>query len=124
VRTIGTRLAIAVFLTLTCSVPAHADTIQTSVGVTIDALSGKHEVAGGNVDNVNFVPIPIFEIESRYRRTHLRLENIPSVPFSYGDNNAQSTRLGVLNVSLRQALGSSSDSARRSTTSTRTTRAG
>ena len=104
--TFCTRLAIAVFLTLACSVSAYADTIQTSVGVTIDALSGKHEVAGGNVDNVNFVPIPIFEIESRYRRTRLGLENIPSVPFSYGYNNAQSTRLGVLNVSLRQTLGS------------------
>lgn len=90
----------------------------------LGARFGKHEVVGGNVDNLNFVLIPIFEIESRYRRTRLRLENIPSVPFSYGDNNAQSTRLGVLNVSLRQALGSSSDSARRSTTSTRTTRAG
>jgi ribosomal protein L28 len=106
VRAVRTRLAIAASLTLACCVSAHADTIQTSVGVTINALSGKHEVAGGNVDNVNFVPIPIFEIESRYRRTRLRLENIPSVPFSYGDNNAQSTRLGMLNVSLRQALGS------------------
>jgi len=31
----------------------------------LGARSGKHEVVGGNVDNLNFVLIPIFEIESR-----------------------------------------------------------
>lgn len=104
-RTVYSRLAIAAFLTLVCSVPALADTVRTSVGLTIDALSGKHEIAEGRVDNISFVPIPIIELESRYRRTQVRLENIPSVPFTHGDRNSQSTRLGVLNTSIRQFVG-------------------
>ncbi len=67
----------------------------------------KHEVGGGEVDNVNFVPIPIFELESRYRRTQLRLENRPSVSFTYGNDNSQATRLGVLDTSIRQYVGQS-----------------
>ena len=87
-----------VFMTTIC---VQADPIHSAVGVTIDALSGRHEVGNGE-ERLNFVPIPIVEVESRYRAMQLRFETIPSIPFSYGPGNLQSTRLGVFNGSIRQ----------------------
>ena len=94
---------VAVFIVVTTT-GVQADPIHSSIGVTVDALSGKHEVGNGE-ERLRFVPIPIVEVESRYRATQLRFETIPSIPFSYGSGNSQSTRLGLFNGSARQFIG-------------------
>ena len=52
--------------------PAAADPIQTSFAITVNPLTGQHQVEGGQRDTVDFAPLPLGELTLRRRDDSLR----------------------------------------------------
>lgn len=97
--------AAALALLVVAPSASFADPIQTSLTLSVNPLIGEHD-SGGDVDRVDFAPLPLGEIESRWHGTGIRVEGLPSVTFGYGSNpdGAQSTRLSIVNATLRQSI--------------------
>jgi hypothetical protein len=54
---------------------------------------------------LNFVPLPLIDLDARYRGTTLHLEGLPALTFAYGGAaGRQSTRLSIINVTLRKSF--------------------
>ncbi len=94
-------------LFLCATLPALADPIVTTAGITLNFLDGSHQINGGTTAKLNFVPLPLGEITVRHRDDSIRLEGLPPVAFSYqggGLIGLQTTRLSIVNATYRRSF--------------------
>jgi len=98
--------AAAALLLAWASPPAYADPVQTMLTLTVNPLTGHHEINGSHVDRLIFAPLPLIELSAATRRSSIRLEGLPPVTFGYNTagSGAQSTLLAILTATYRQAL--------------------
>jgi hypothetical protein len=84
---------------------ARADAIGVTSSLTLNFLDGKHDTGTG-IDRLHFVPLPLADLDARYRRTTLHLEGLPALTFGYGSGPGarQYTRLSIINVTLRESF--------------------
>jgi hypothetical protein len=101
------RAVFAALLLCVPAAPAFADPFQATLTLSINPLIGSHEVGNSQVDRVDFAPLPLGELDLRYRREMLHIEGLPSVTFDYTSNadGARSTRLSLLNLAYRHQIG-------------------
>lgn len=102
------RFAVVTALFFACgTVCARAEGIETTVAVSVDALSGDHEVSRGTRDKLVFAPLPLAEITFRRGAQSLRVEGLPPITFGYlsKDPSTETTRLSILNATLRSDVG-------------------
>jgi len=85
---------------------ACAEPLETTFGITVNALSGQHQTDGGRRDKLSFAPLPLGELTLRSGTESLRLEGLPPVTFGYNKagDGAQSTRLAILSATYRHAF--------------------
>ncbi|MEA2719986.1 MAG: hypothetical protein QOJ39_1850 [Candidatus Eremiobacteraeota bacterium] len=85
---------------------ACAEPLEATLSVTVNALSGKHEIDGGHSDKLSFAPLPLAELTLRSGMESLRLEGLPPVTFGYdtAGDGALSTRLSILNATYRHTF--------------------
>jgi hypothetical protein len=86
---------------------ACAEPVETTLSVTVNALSGAHQVNGGHSDQLNFAPLPLAELIVRRGSESLRVEGLPPITFGYGSagDGASATRLSIINATYRHAFG-------------------
>ncbi|GAC1583326.1 MAG: hypothetical protein NVS3B7_18740 [Candidatus Elarobacter sp.] len=86
---------------------ASAAPVETTLAITVNPLSGHHEINGNHVDKLNFAPLPLGEATLRRGSESIRAEGLPGVTFGYagGGDGAQSTRLSIVNATFRHAFG-------------------
>ncbi len=96
-----------------CAAPAAwAEPVETSLGVTVNAISGDHEVSGGEKDRTTLAPLPLGELTVRHGADSLRLEVLPSVRLSIfrgarvglPEGGIKSIQLGILNATYRRSF--------------------
>jgi hypothetical protein len=85
---------------------ASADPVDATLALTVNALSGQHEVNGGHSDKLTFAPLPLAELTLRRNAESLRIEGLPPVTFGYSSNGdgALSTRLSIVNATYRHVF--------------------
>ena len=64
---------------------ASADPIDATLAVTVNALSGQHQVNGGHSDTLTFAPLPLAELVVRRNAESIRIEGLPPVTFGYSN---------------------------------------
>ncbi len=91
---------------LCASAFASADPVDATLAVTINALSGQHQVNGGHSDKLTFDPLPLAELTLRRNAESLRIEGLPPVTFGYSNtgDGALSTRLSIVNATFRHTF--------------------
>ena len=103
----GGRLAvIAAVIFSWLPAAACAEPVETTVGLTVNALSGQHQVGNNQVDRLSFAPLPLIEATIRHGTESLRFEGLPPLTLGYFAQNVggASTRLSILNATYRHAL--------------------
>lgn len=95
--------AVVIFV-LSALASAHAEPIALQASLSLNFLDGKHDTGTG-IDRLNFVPLPLADVDARYRHTTLHVEGLPAITFGYGSSAAgqQYTHLSIINVVLRQS---------------------
>jgi hypothetical protein len=90
-----------------CAAAAAAEPVEATLSLSIDALHGSHEVAGGQTDRLDFAPLPLGELNVRHGADSLRVEGLPPVTFGYSGatDGVLSTRLSIINATYRRGLG-------------------
>ena len=91
---------------------ASAEPVETSLGLTVNAISGDHEVSGGERDRTSFAPLPLVELGLRHGDDGLRFEALPAVtlPVFRGarsglpDGGIKSVKLAIVNATYRHAF--------------------
>ncbi len=85
---------------------ASADPIDATLAVTVNALSGQHQVNGGRRDKLTFDPLPLAELTLRRNAESIRIEGLPPVTFGYNNtgDGALSTRLSIVNATYRHTF--------------------
>ncbi len=98
---------LAVFLVGAATGGARAEPVETTFSLTVNPLSGQHQVNGGGVDRLSFAPLPLGELTLRRRAESLRIEGLPPVTFGYGSSadGSQSTTLSIVNATYRHWFG-------------------
>jgi len=96
---------IAALLVFACSAGAGARPLEVTLAASIDAISGQHQVGNGEADRFSLLPLPLGEATIRAGADTLRVEGLPpiSVPYT-GGSRLQSTRLSIVNATLRHAF--------------------
>jgi hypothetical protein len=97
---------ITAVLFASASALASADPVDATLAVTVNALSGQHEVNGGHSDKLTFAPLPLGELVLRKNAESIRIEGLPPVTFGYKNtgDGALSTRLSIINGTYRHAF--------------------
>lgn len=101
------RAAVMTTALFSCaSALASADPIDATLAITVNALSGQHQVNGGHSDKLTFDPLPLAELVLRRNAESLRIEGLPPVTFGYSNvgDGALSTRLSIVNATFRHTL--------------------
>jgi hypothetical protein len=101
-------VALAAALVLAATTGASADPIETSFTFTLNALDGEHAFAQNTISRIDFVPLPLAELNARHDRDELHLEGLPPVAFSYNSGSGvglTTTRLSILNTTYRRTVG-------------------
>lgn len=83
---------------------ACAEPLETSLSLTVNALDGRHEVNGGQSDALTFAPLPLGELTLRRGPDSLRVEGLPPVTFGYNLGGAMTTRLSIINATVRHTF--------------------
>jgi hypothetical protein len=88
---------------------ATAEPIETTIAVTVNLLSGRHEVGRKKSERLSFAALPLAEVTLRHGSESLHLEGLPPIGFNAGSGTdtsigTRATRLSVLNVTLRHAF--------------------
>jgi hypothetical protein len=85
---------------------ASAEPLDVTLGLTINAMSGQHQVNGGHNDSLTFAPLPLAELVVRLKAESIRIEGLPPVTFGYGStgDGALSTRLSIVNATYRHTF--------------------
>jgi hypothetical protein len=88
------------------SAHASAEPIDATLAVTVNALSGQHQVNGGHSDKLTLLPLPLAELNVRLKTESLRIEGLPPATFGYssGGDGALSTRLSIVNATFRHTF--------------------
>jgi hypothetical protein len=95
---------------LTCgTLRAAADPLETTFALTVNPLSGQHEVGDRQNDRFTFAPLPMGELTVRRGNESLRVEGLPPIAFNYGSGpnlsvGIRTTRLSILNATVRHAF--------------------
>ncbi len=87
---------------------ACAEPLEAKLAVSLDVLSGDHEIALGRRDNLHWVPLPLGELTLRRGADSLRVEGMPPVSSTYGTGGTGTqnpVRLSILNATYRRDLG-------------------
>lgn len=97
---------IAAALVICASVRAPAEPLDATLAVTVNALSGQHQVNGGHSDTLTFAPLPLGELTLRKNAESIRIEGLPPVTFGYNNagDGALSTRLSIVNATYRHVF--------------------
>ena len=100
----GTVMTAAFFLCT--SALASADPIDATLALTVNALSGQHQVNGGRSDKLTFDPLPLAELIVRRNAESIRIEGLPPVTFGYSNtgDGALSTRLSIVTATYRHTF--------------------
>jgi hypothetical protein len=100
----GTVMTAAFFMC--ASGPAAAEPLDVTLGLTVNAMSGQHEVNGGHSDALTLAPLPLAELVVRRQADSIRIEGLPPVTFGYGStgDGALRTRLSIVNATYRHAF--------------------
>ncbi|HWT05648.1 MAG TPA: hypothetical protein VN224_07815 [Xanthomonadales bacterium] len=100
----GTVMTAAFFVCT--SALAYADPIDATLALTVNALSGQHQVNGGHSDKLTFDPLPLAELVLRRNAESIRIEGLPPVTFGYSNtgDGALSTRLSIVNATYRHTF--------------------
>jgi hypothetical protein len=99
-------LTFAVFATSASA--ANAQPIDATLAVTVNAISGDHEISGGRFERLHSVPLPLGELMLRYGADSLRVEGMPPLTSTFGTGSASSTgsaRISILTATYRRAFG-------------------
>jgi hypothetical protein len=86
---------------------ACAEPLETTVALSVNALSGQHQVGNGEADRLSFAPLPLAELTLRHGTESVRFEGLPPLTVGYFNQNfpgGSSTRLSILNATYRHAL--------------------
>ena len=85
---------------------ASAEPLDVTLGLTVNAMSGQHQVNGGHSDSLSLAPLPLAELVVRLKAESIRIEGLPPVTFGYGStgDGALSTRLSIVNATYRHAF--------------------
>ncbi|MDQ6925165.1 MAG: hypothetical protein M3154_02900 [Candidatus Eremiobacteraeota bacterium] len=85
---------------------ASADPVDVTLAVTVNALTGTHQVSGGQSDSLRFAPLPLGELNVRRNADSIRIEGLPPVTFGYfnATDSGLSTRLSIVNATYRHAF--------------------
>jgi hypothetical protein len=86
---------------------ACADPVDASFALTVNPLTGQHEVNGNHSDKLSFAPLPLGELIVRRGPDAIRLEGLPPVTFGYNTSGtgAESTQLSIVNATYRRTFG-------------------
>ena len=90
-----------------CIRAASADPIETSAMVTVNALTGQHQIGNSTRHSFTLLPLPLGEVTLRSGTESLRVEGIPPATFSYksvGGSGADATRLSIANATVRHSF--------------------
>ncbi len=100
----GTVMAAA--LIICAGALASADPLDVTLAVTVNALTGTHQVSGGQSDSLRFAPLPLGELTVRRNSDSIRIEGLPPVTFGYfsATDSGLSTRLSIVNATYRHAF--------------------
>jgi hypothetical protein len=103
---LGRAAVIAAALFSSATAAACAEPLDVTLSVTVNALTGKHEIDGGHSDKLSFAPLPLGELTLRHGAESLRFEGLPPVTFGYNTagDGALSTRLSILNATYRHTF--------------------
>ena len=105
----GAVFALTVLAALGCgAAAARAEPLEATLALTIDVLSGDHEIRLRQRDQLHWVPLPIGELTLRRGADTLRIEGMPPLSSTYGTDaaaNRGSVKLSILNATYRHALG-------------------
>src|SRR5947209_16306571 len=58
---------------------AAAEPVETTFAATVNAISGDHEISGGEKARTSFAPLPLGELTFRHGSDSLRIEALPAV---------------------------------------------
>lgn len=100
----GAVITTAIFVCATAL--ASADPIDATLALTVNALSGRHQVNGGHSDALTFAPLPLAELNLRRNAESIRIEGLPPVTFGYSNtgDGALNTRLSIVNATYRHTF--------------------
>jgi hypothetical protein len=100
----GTVMTAAFFLCT--SALASPEPLDVTLGLTVNAMSGQHQVNGGHSDSLSLAPLPLAELVVRRKAESIRIEGLPPVTFGYGStgDGVLSTRLSIVNATYRHAF--------------------
>jgi hypothetical protein len=86
---------------------ACADPLDVTFALTVNPLTGQHEVNGNHTDKLSFAPLPLGELIVRHGPDAVRVEGLPPVTFGYNTSGdgAQSTQLSIVNATYRRTFG-------------------
>ncbi len=99
------RAAVVAGAVFVCAARAGAEPLDVSAALSVNALTGQHQPGDGEVDRFSLLPLPLGEITLRSGANALRVEGLPPVTIGYsGGSGPLSTRLSILNVTLRHAF--------------------
>lgn len=89
-----------------CAAAAHAEPLEASLSLTVNALVGTHEESAGQRDPLPFAPLPLGELTLRHAAESIRVEGMPPVTFAWRSSlsGAITTRLSLVNATYRHAF--------------------
>jgi len=81
----------------------HADSVDTTIGLTLDGLAAHHELDGADTNLL--VPLPMLSADVDYRHAEIDVQTLPALPISLG-GRSQQTQLGIFLATARYYLAS------------------
>jgi hypothetical protein len=102
----GRLAAIAAVLFSWLAAPACAEPLDATLALSVNALTGQHQVGNGQADRLSFAPLPLLEATLRYRADSVRIEGLPPLTVGYFNQTlgGSATRLSILNATYRHAV--------------------
>ncbi|HEX3549947.1 MAG TPA: hypothetical protein VHT53_06200 [Candidatus Elarobacter sp.] len=84
---------------------ASAAPLDVTLAVTVNGLTGQHQVGNGEADHYSLLPLPLGELAIRSGADSVRVEGLPPVTLAYsGTGEALATRLSIVNATVRHAF--------------------
>ncbi len=102
----GRLAAITAVLFSWLAAPACAEPLDATLALSVNALTGQHQVGSGQADRLSFAPLPLLEATLRYGADSVRVEGLPPLTIGYFNQGfgGATTRLSILNATYRHAL--------------------
>ena len=102
----GRLIAITAVFFSCLGAAACAEPLEATFALSVNALSGQHQVGSGHADRLSFAPLPLLETTLRYGTESVHLEGLPPLTLGYFNQGygGAATRLSILNATYRHAL--------------------